>query len=378
MSPHAPTSAVTLPPATDLHNVMVEALGSVIEVQGLSAAEASEFRRAWSRCLAAPQSIAAAYVGRIPGDFAQANESLTSTITLAAIELLAGQRMMFHACGLADPMSGATVAFIAPSGTGKTTVARTLGTGLGYVSDETIAVGADLGILSYPKPLSVKQAEPGSPKLQQGPDHHVLGVTPPAPVLAAITILSRTPRDADAPVDAVSASASASASVEEVPLAQAIVELTPQLSALARLDRGLVQLCTMVQACGGVKRIRYSEAASIAPLLPQLVRPVAAGTPAQWMALETTPESANARAGIRRTLVQDAVDADGTVLLLLDSQVLELGPLGALVWEFSSDWTTREAILDKVIEVIGTHPSADALIDEALAELFSRGVLENA
>ncbi|ALO67818.1 hypothetical protein AS189_16680 [Arthrobacter alpinus] len=66
------------------------------------------------------------------------------------------------------------------------------------------------------------------------------------------------------------------------------------------------------------------------------------------------------------------------MLLLIDSQVLELGPLGALVWEFASDWTTREAILGKVIEVIGGHPSADALIDEALAELLSRGVLENA
>lgn len=376
MSPHAPTasSAATVPLANESHHVLVEALGSVIGVEGLSAAEASEFRQAWSRCLALPESIAAASVRRIPGDFARANESLTSAITLAAIELLAGQRMMFHACGLADPLSGATVAFIAPSGTGKTTVARTLGPGLGYVSDETIAVGSDLGIVSYPKPLSVKQPEPGRPKLQQGPDHHVLGVTPPAPVLAAITILSRTPHDAGAPADAVSVSAS----VEDVPLAQAIVELTPQLSALARLDRGLVQLCTMVQACGGVKRIRYSEAASIAPLLPQLVRPVEAGTPAQWMALETTPESANARAGMRRTPVQDAIDADGTVLLLIDSQVLELGPLGALVWEFASDWTTREAILGKVIEVIGGHPSADALIDEALAELLSRGVLENA
>lgn len=159
-SPASPSQGLT-----EARTVQVLALGVPIDVAGLSSAEAAEFSAAWSRCLAAPGSQAAATVHRNPGDFARANESLTSAITLAAIDQLAGHRMMFHACGLADPVSGATIAFIAPSGTGKTTVARTLGPGLGYVSDETIAVDAELRIVPYPKPLSVKQPAAGVPKL---------------------------------------------------------------------------------------------------------------------------------------------------------------------------------------------------------------------
>src|SRR6185312_10054398 len=100
----------------------------------------------------------------------------------------------------------------------------------------------------------------------------------------------------------------AAASVEPVPLGAALLELTPQLSALARLDRGLVQLCTMIGACGGVKRIRYSEARDIAGLLPLLSAPDA-GFPAEWAPLATGPvagSGAPAAGGhIRRASVQD-------------------------------------------------------------------------
>lgn len=348
--------------------VQVSALGVSIDVAGLSAAEAAEFSAAWSRCLTAPGGQAAATVHRIPGDFARANESLTSAITLAAIEQLAGHKMMFHACGLADPMSGATIAFIAPSGTGKTTLARTLGPGLGYVSDETIAVDAEMRIVAYPKPLSVKQVAAGLPKIQEGPDQHMLGATPAAPTLAGIVMLSR-------------AAEETAASLEDVPLGAAILELTPQLSALARLDRGLVQLCRMIDACGGVKRIRYSEARSISALLPQLAQSAVGVTPEQdWLALAIAPQSESAAhgTGLRRVPVQDAVDAGGTVFLLANSEVVELGPLGGLIWELSGEWISRDALLAEVVAAVGPHPSADSLLDAALAELSSRGLLETA
>lgn len=350
------------------HTVHVQALGVAIDVTGLSQEEAAEFRTAWSRCLASPPSAATATVHRIPGNFARANESLTSAITLAAIEQLAGQNMMFHACGLADPLTGDTVAFVAPSGTGKTTLARTLGPGLGYVSDETIAVDASLRIVPYPKPLSVKQVAAGVPKRQEGPDQHLLGATPAAPTLAGIIMLSR-------------AAGETAASFQDVPLGAAILELTPQLSALARLDRGLVQLCRMIEACGGVKRIRYSEAASIAALLPQLTQTAVGVAPEpDWLALAIAPQPGSAArgTGLRRAPVQDAVDAGGTVFLLANSEVVELGPLGGLIWEFSGDWISRDALLAEVVAVVGPHPAADSLLDAALAELSSRGLLETA
>ncbi len=372
----APASAPAAE-ALALESVTVTALGVPIAVDGLTAAEAAQFRTAWSRCLPAQPGPAVARVARIPGSFDRAGEALTSHITLAAIDELAGKLMMFHACGLADP-DGSVTAFIAPSGTGKTTVARTLGPGRGYVSDETIAVDGQLRITPYPKPLSVKQAEPGVPKLQEGPEQHGLGPTPPRPVLRSIALLSRSKAGQDA----------APASVEPVPLGVALLELTPQLSALARLDRGLVQLCTMIEACGGVQRIRYSEARDIAGLLPLISAPDA-GSPAGWAPLATGPVPVggpDAPAGgvpavpghIRRAAVQDAVEVDGTVYVLADSQVLELGPLGGVVWDLAGSWTGREELLAGVVDAVGPHPAAGELLEDALAELLRSGVLEAA
>ena len=353
--------------STELESIKVIALGVTVEVTGFSAPEAAEFKTAWSRCLAPADSPAAATVARIPGDFTRANELLTSHITLAAIDQLAGKLMMFHACGLADPLTGATIAFIAPSGTGKTTLARTLGTGLGYVSDETVAVATDLSIVSYPKPLSVKQSLPGAPKLQEGPEQHLLGATPDSPTLQRITLLSR------------SAEHGSPAVVEAVPLGMALLELTPQLSALARLDRGLVQLCTMIEACGGVRRVRYCEARDITGLLPQLAKNDA-GAPLEWAPLPIAPseDSAATGKGVRRAHVQDAIESDGAVYLLADSNLLELGPLGGLIWDLCGDWISKEALLQEIIATVGPHPSAATLLDEALESLLTKGVLHSA
>ncbi|MCU6481509.1 hypothetical protein [Arthrobacter sp. A2-55] len=348
--------------AVEPATVQVTALGVPIDVTGLSAEEAAGFRAAWSRCLARG-TVAAGTVARITGSFDRADEHLTSTITLTAIDQLAGRLMMFHACGLADS-TGATVAFIAPSGTGKTTVARTLGTGLGYVSDETIAVDEELRIVPYPKPLSVKQPEAGLPKLQLGPDSFPLGRTPAKPFLRAITLLSR--HDGGGPVV-----------LEAVPLVEAVLELTPQLSALASLDRGLVQLCRMIDACGGVTRIRYSEAAGIREVLPELSAPSGAGTD-PWMALELERSDTGLRTGVRRAAVRDAVEVAGVVLVLVNTQVMELGPLGGIIWELAAGWTSRDEVLAGVVERIGGHPDAAQLIGAALDELVAKGVLEQA
>ncbi|PYI37342.1 hypothetical protein CVS30_16145 [Arthrobacter psychrolactophilus] len=354
-------------PTTDtaLNTVQIDAMGVALDVINLSDGEAAQFRQAWSRCLIEPAQTSVGVVTRPAGDFERANEYLTSTITLGAIEYLAGQFMMFHACGLSDPLTGATVAFIAPSGTGKTTVARTLGTDWGYVSDETITVHSDLSIISYPKPLSVKQPDPKSPKLQEGPDSFSLGATPPAPVLSKITLLNR--RSESTPV-----------SLEPVPLAAAVLELTPQLSALAKMDRGLVQLCTMIQDCGGVQKIIYSEAATIAGILPDLVKGNERTEASEWFPLELTVDEKDAITGqgLRRTEIQDGVEIDGAVFLLVNSKVLELGPLGALVWKLAESWISKETLLEQVVVEIGDHPAAAELLDVAIEELLSSGVLQ--
>src|SRR4051794_25180307 len=94
---------------TSSESVQVSALGVAIDVTHLSPEEAGELRTAWSRCLGTGEEASVGEVARVSGNYARANELITSRVTLKAIEHLAGELMMFHACGLADPNTGATV-----------------------------------------------------------------------------------------------------------------------------------------------------------------------------------------------------------------------------------------------------------------------------
>src|SRR3954469_15529505 len=124
-------------------------------------------------------------------DVVTAMDRLTSAVTVALMTRRAGSLLMLHACGLAEPRTGATVALVAPSGTGKTTLARTLGTTWGYVSDETVALEEDGTVLPYPKPLSCLLTPDAEVKHQLAPDD--CGLVPAAPDLhiAAVLLLER-------------------------------------------------------------------------------------------------------------------------------------------------------------------------------------------
>ncbi|HMD11502.1 MAG TPA: hypothetical protein VKG90_04135, partial [Marmoricola sp.] len=67
----------------------------------------------------------------------------TQRVTYQAIHANIGSLLMFHAAAVCHPQTGAALVAIAPGGTGKTTVCRTLGRGRGYLSDETVGVRAD-------------------------------------------------------------------------------------------------------------------------------------------------------------------------------------------------------------------------------------------
>ena len=54
---------------------------------------------------------------------------LTQRIMLSAIGARAGECLMLHAACIANPVTGAAAAFVAPGGTGETTLVSTLGPG---------------------------------------------------------------------------------------------------------------------------------------------------------------------------------------------------------------------------------------------------------
>jgi hypothetical protein len=185
-------------------------------------------------------------------------DRLVPTITVEAITRNAGRFLMLHACGLADLRTGATVALVAPSGTGKTTLARTLGQRFGYVSDETVAIRRDRSVVAYPKPLSVLGGPDATFKHQMPAS--VLGLQPrPANLrLIAVALLSRDP-------------ASSGVEVTEVSTVQALGDLTPQISFLAAMRTPLQRVAALLRETGGLRHVRYRDARDLEYLVTQLM-----------------------------------------------------------------------------------------------------------
>ncbi len=198
--------------------------------------------------------------------FGELAESLTSRLTLAAILANAGELTMLHACGVADPATGAVVALVAKSGTGKTTAASVLARKYGYVTDETVAIRPDGSVIPYPKPLSVKQGPRAQHKRQVGPDQLGLMPAPTKPYIQSIVLLDR-----------VEASHPVPATLGKVPLADAVLALIPDSSSQGEFGEPLQSLCRLIDGVGGVWRLTYSEAQDLPAVLEPLFTAAAHG-----------------------------------------------------------------------------------------------------
>jgi hypothetical protein len=193
-------------------------------------------------------------------DVATAMDQLSSSITVALVTRRAGSLLMLHACGLADPDTGATVALVAPSGTGKSTLARTLATTWGYVSDETLAVEQDGRVLAYPKPLSLLAAPDAAVKDQQAPADLGLASAPSDLRLVAVALLHRLDGGPRPP------------HVELVPTVHALAALAPETSYFTQQRAPLRGLARLLTATGGLRRVTYAEASDLGPTVAELIR----------------------------------------------------------------------------------------------------------
>jgi hypothetical protein len=235
---------------------------------------AEHVRRAWSAALAATPSDPSVVIDvvvtaddevRTAADDAGAIATrsvplalhlISNRVTAAAVEHQAGRLWMLHAAGLADPASGAAVALVGPSGTGKSTAARLLGRRFGYVTDETTAVASDLRIHAYAKPLSVVRPDTGI-KDQLAPDAVDLLPTPPTPTLRAVVLLRR--------------DGTREVGLERLRTSLALAALAPETSYLARLPRPLSFVAGIIERTAGVFEAHYEEAADLEPVIADLV-----------------------------------------------------------------------------------------------------------
>lgn len=231
------------------------ALGVRVDVDVPDELEAG-VRRAWSRCLADDSTDPATITLPVnETDESTALHTLSMTMNRTVTEARAGSVLTLHGSAMCTP-DGATTLLVAQSGTGKTTMARTLGPRWGYLSDESAGVDPEGTMVSYQKPLSIVVDD--WRKDQLSPDELGL-LTPPAQCrLRAIVLLNRDP-------------GATTPQVESVPVMDALPRLAKESFQLAKHDRPLHVLVAAVEQARGVHQITYAEAATVEPILRELV-----------------------------------------------------------------------------------------------------------
>ena len=231
-------------------------LGTVIRVCLDNPADAEVIEALWHLCVlpTAPRDVPEARVVKLPttADAAargHALTALTQEVTRAAISAQSGRQLMLHAGALSNLETGATVAYVAPAGTGKTTITRTLGRGRGYITDETVAVTRSGEIVPYPKPLSVRGSAPGKDEI--APRDFGLQPAGARPWLASLLAMRRDPAHVGEP------------SVREVGTLDAIVALSPETSALASLPQPLATCREIIDRVGGLVHVTFRDATQL-------------------------------------------------------------------------------------------------------------------
>lgn len=388
----------------------IQALGHrfEVDVDSLTPAQVAGLRAQWARCAPGAQDPvppADPPTLELPAieDPVRRDYQLSSSLTFSAIRQAAGSGVMLHACGVAAPATGQVAVLVAASGTGKTTAAaRLCARDFGYVTDETVLIRPDRTVLPYPKPLSV--VLPGDDphhKQQHGPDELRLR-QPPARLHAdALVLLDRVGRDGR---DDAARAPQRVPSLEPVGLIDALMTLIPHTSSLTALDRPLATLAGLIEDLGGVHTLYYREIEQTAELIDLLLQqrrtapradspgfraiplpvPTAPRDLTDWIYAVSADESpvevpAAQQLGpdwlVLRAPFDDAISADGEVVVLGGSVPTRLSGLGSTIWLAAQDPVPVRRLVRICRAEHGDHPQAEHLVRAAVADLLGAGTL---
>jgi energy-coupling factor transporter ATP-binding protein EcfA2 len=295
---------------------------------------------------------------------------LSSAVTQAAIETRRGELWMLHAAGVASS-DGGVIALVGRSGAGKTTATRVLARTWGYVSDETIGVEDDGRVHLYRKPLSVI-TDGHNFKAQHSPGELGLHTPSARPLrLRRLVLLDRDPSHTHA-------------RLVPVTLAEALVALAPQSSALAAMTRPLRTMAAFVERTGGVLRAEYAEASDLIELLSEAMTGAAPEVaPSTLPAAAPTSRRPVAEGdGIVRYHRRDVVDwcplSDGTIAVLTAEtdgrgSLRVLAGAAPALWH-AADGVTRDGLLSALTDGAPDEHASRAL-DGILDQLVEAGLL---
>lgn len=363
------------------NDILVNALGGLVNIRLDFSAESFESERYDQLRSAWRDAIADSGIPSLPGqplteilwafpsddEFPRSAAELSTHATLAAIEAQRGNLLMLHASGVADP-SGRVLAFIGPSGRGKTTLARNLGTALGYVSDETIAIGSDGTVYPYRKPLSVIR-HGQEYKDQLAPSSlGLLDLSANSLSLGGLFLVWRDPELVG------------EAQVLPMGICEAIAEIVPEASYLAELDQPLQRIARHIDRCGSIRRVVYRDADQVLPMVQGLFTRL---EPDEWEAVLPQPgvkgvHVRNSTISFGPAPILDAIESGGfTAILDLNRMVHFLDGVGPLIWKALCQGIDFEALVSEVANQHGDPPEGsieDALL-YVLETLAGAGVL---
>ncbi len=301
----------------------------------------------------------------------QGLQDLTSRITVAMIEQLVGSGVMLHSAVIGDPESKRALALVGVSGSGKTTASRFLGSKLAYLTNETAVISDEGFVTPYPKPLSVI-VDPNAPKEQQNPVEAGLNVVDPEDRGYKLTRIVLISRDEQAKEPRL----------ERVPLHEALVFLSEQSSGLAKHPEGVVSLAKLVERCGGVWRLVYSEVEDTLPLVQDLLNGGELPGADEVESLEKyTVEDHLPGVYLNGTIAVSRmpgtsgvrVGEDGPFLLLQDTALNELSEFAAECWLQAEGDISYDDLFARLAEIFEGLP-AEAY-DENLSALAAGSML---
>lgn len=295
--------------------------------------------------------------------YEQLAAAVSTKVTLRGIERARGRSLMLHAAGLALP-DGRVIAFVAPSGGGKTTLAAALGTKYGYVSDETVLIERDLTVVPYRKPLSVIE-DPSRKhrKVQISPRQLGLRDLPESPLtLAAIVMFYRDDEYSDI-------------ELETTGLAEGISDLVGQVSYFGELPDSVAMLADVLERTGGLRTLRYRDCADVAEKIDDIL--ALHHNDLEWADASSCVPSSEISGYVRAPDVT-AVETNGVVVSIKSNTVRVLSGLAPVIWRAAESGATVEDIEKQLIDEFGAPPSAANSREAtqlAIDELVGEGVL---